>query len=228
MSVDTTGGDDDPRRTPLPRDETGRYLHLKLKRFSSVEELSLKYAKTTWKTYPYNASVDIAPTSRSKCRSCRQTIHKGQLRYQLLLQCHHGCKNSAYFHSKCCYEYPETSKLTSIQELHGLQSLDEDHQHIVMTSFQQHECKNQNNVVHVKGTTPKENMDEEKETEKTATATATAKTKKKRGLTTGSDTDNRPNTTSSTDANEHKSQSNNSANANEKTRKKNLKKRKNV
>ena len=179
----TTGGDDDPRRTPLPRDETGRYLHLKLKRFSSVEELTLKYAKTTWETYPYDASVDIAPSSRSKCRFCRQTIHKGQLRYQLLLQCHHGCKNSAYFHSKCCYEYPETSKLRSVHEFHGLQSLDEHHQDIVMTTFQQHENKSQRPAVLPKR--PKESTDADAEEE--MGETATSQTNKRRRLATDID-----------------------------------------
>jgi hypothetical protein len=125
----------DPR-TQLPRDETGCYLHLKLKRFSSIDDLSMEYAKTTWKKIPYDAAVGMATTGRSSCRLCHDLILKGHLRYQLLLQCHKGCKNSAYFHPECFFQYPETTKLTSVAELHRLGSLKETEKNIVMKSFE--------------------------------------------------------------------------------------------
>lgn len=82
----------------LPRDETGSYLHLKLKRFESIEVLSMAYAKKTWTKIPRDAEIDVAPSSRSSCRQCHLPIEKGVLRIRLWLQCHKGCKNSAYFH----------------------------------------------------------------------------------------------------------------------------------
>ena len=127
----------DPSRE-LPRDPTGSYLHLKLKRFPSIQELSMNYAKTTWKKFPYDAQVDIAPTSRSSCRQCHQPIEKGEIRMRLMLQCHKGCKNSAYFHfgnDDCFWKYPETSKLKQIDEINGLQDLSKSNQNLVSTKF---------------------------------------------------------------------------------------------
>jgi hypothetical protein len=104
----------------LPRDPTGRYLHLKLKRYASKDDLTMPYAIKTWKETPHDAEVDVSPSRRSKCRQCHSTIEKGDLRLRLFLQCHKGCKQSAFFHgSKCAWEYPETRKLESIDEFVG-------------------------------------------------------------------------------------------------------------
>lgn len=123
-------------RVVLPRDETGRYLHLKLKRFENLEDLTMAYAKKTWQKVPHDGAVDMAPTSRSSCRWCHNTIPKGSLRYQLWLQCHKGCKNSAYFHPDCFFQYPETVKLMSTKEFHGLDSLPETEKSKVVKSFE--------------------------------------------------------------------------------------------
>ena len=104
----------------LPRDPTGSYLQLKLKRFASKDDLTMPYAIKTWNETPHDAEVDISVSRRSTCRQCHGTIDKGVLRLRLFLQCHKGCKNSAYFHgSQCGWEYPETRKLESIDEFVG-------------------------------------------------------------------------------------------------------------
>ena len=110
--------------TLLPRDTTGSYLHLKLKRFTSIDELTMSYAVRTWNDTPHHAEIDMSPSNRSKCRGCHSTIPKGSLRLRLFLQCHKGCKQSAYFHgSPCGWEYPETIKLESMDELVGWERL---------------------------------------------------------------------------------------------------------
>lgn len=110
----------------LPRDETGSFLHLKLKRFPSVDALKMAYAKKTWAQNPQDAEIDIATSNRSKCRQCHKVILRGDLRARLWLQCHKGCKNSAYFHGKVCiWEYPETKKLHTTEEFLGFQKLDD-------------------------------------------------------------------------------------------------------
>lgn len=119
----------------LPRDETGRYLHLKLKRFASIGDLSMPYALTTWKKTPHDAEVDVSPSARSSCRYCRDVIEKGDLRFRLWLQCHKGCKISAYFHSSCFYEYPETKKLESVGEIMGYGDLETSTQDSIRESF---------------------------------------------------------------------------------------------
>ena len=107
----------------LPRDESGSYLHLKLKRFSDINDLTMPFAKKTWKETPQDANVGMATTGRSSCRQCHKKIDKGSLRFQLWLQCHKGCKNSAYFHSDCIWKYPETSKIDSVDEFKGIDDL---------------------------------------------------------------------------------------------------------
>jgi len=110
----------------LPRDPSGRYLHLKLKRFESKDDLTMPFARKTWADTPHDAEVDMSPSSRSKCRQCHDPICKGQLRLRLFLQCHKGCKQSTYFHgSSCAWEYPETIKLETINELVGWEKLPE-------------------------------------------------------------------------------------------------------
>lgn len=108
----------------LPRDKSGSYLHLKLKRFASQKDLTMPYAKKTWKTTPHDAEVDSSPSSRSSCRQCHQPIKKGDLRMRLWLQCHKGCKNSAYFHGReCTWKYPEMAKIVSTKEIIGFDKL---------------------------------------------------------------------------------------------------------
>jgi hypothetical protein len=107
----------------LPRDPTGSYLHLKLKRFADVSDLSMNFAKRTWQENPHDAAVSLAPNARASCRQCHGKIHKHELRYQLFLQCHKGCKTSAFFHSDCIWKYPETKKITEITEFFGLERL---------------------------------------------------------------------------------------------------------
>lgn len=126
---------EDPTRE-LPRDMTGSYLHLKLKRFSNINDLSMKYAKTTWQKIPHHAEIDIASTNRSSCRHCHKTITKNQVRVRLWLQCHKGCKNSAYFHFKeCFWSYPETSKLDTVDEIIGWDKLPTNHQQDLKERF---------------------------------------------------------------------------------------------
>ncbi|KAG7357150.1 polyADP-ribose polymerase and DNA-ligase Zn-finger region-containing protein [Nitzschia inconspicua] len=112
----------DPSKV-LPRDPTGSYLHLKLKRFANIQDLSMPYARTTWQQYPHDVAVSLAPNARAMCRQCHAKIGKNELRYQLLLQCHKGCKNAAYFHADCVWKYPETSKITNLDEFFGLDDL---------------------------------------------------------------------------------------------------------
>lgn len=120
----------------LPRDDTGSYLHLKLKRFPSIKELSMPYAKKTWVEHPQDADVDMAPSNRSKCRQCHSIIQKGDLRVRLWLQCHKGCKNSAYFHGKdCLWRYPETRKLESVNEFSGINMLPKEQQKYIEDEF---------------------------------------------------------------------------------------------
>ena len=108
----------------LPRDTTGSYLHLKLKRFPSVEALTMPYAKKTWREHPDDVEVEYASTGRSICRQCHQPIAKDDLRVRLWLQCHKGCKQSAYFHGKdCLWKYPETKKIEKLSEFAGLSKL---------------------------------------------------------------------------------------------------------
>jgi hypothetical protein len=107
----------------LPRDPTGSYLHLKLKRFTSIKDLTMPYAKKTWQQFPHDASVAMAPNGRALCRQCHAKIEQGTLRYQLLLQCHKGCKNSAFFHADCLWQYPETKKIDKVEEFDGLDRL---------------------------------------------------------------------------------------------------------
>ena len=78
---------EDPSKE-LPRDPTGSYLHLKLKRYADIQDLSMPYAKKTWKEHPYDVSVSVAPNGRATCRQCHKKIEKNELRYQLMLQCH--------------------------------------------------------------------------------------------------------------------------------------------
>ena len=127
----------DPRRQELPRDGTGRYLHLRLKRFGSVNELQMKYAKETWRKHPHDAEVDVSANSRSSCRWCKEKIDKGDLRMRLWLQCHKGCKNSAYFHERCFWDYPETTKLVDggLEELHGWKTLPKPMRAVVEKGF---------------------------------------------------------------------------------------------
>jgi hypothetical protein len=110
----------------LPRDSTGSYLHLKLKRFANFCELSTTSARKTWHDNPHDAAVSLAANGRASCRQCHGKIDKQELRYQLLLQCHKGCKNSAFFHSDCIWKYPETKKITEITEFFGLEHLPKD------------------------------------------------------------------------------------------------------
>jgi hypothetical protein len=120
---------------PLSRDESGRYLHLKLKRFPSMQDLTTPSARRTWQENPHDGSVGLAPNSRSACRWCHGKIRKGCLRYQLFLQCHKGCKNSAYFHEDCIWHYPETVKMQSVGEFNGLDTLPEAEKENVEKSF---------------------------------------------------------------------------------------------
>lgn len=117
-----------PKRLPdpskaLPRDPTGSYLHLKLKRFVTIQDLTMPYAKKTWQQFPYDVAVSVAPNARSSCRQCHGKIDKDELRYQLMLQCHKGCKNSAYFHADCIWKYPETKRIFDIDEFAGFGDL---------------------------------------------------------------------------------------------------------
>lgn len=117
-----TKGLPDPSKV-LPLDPTGSYLHLKLKRFAKMKDLSMPYAKKTWQEFPYDAAVSLAPNGRASCRQCHCKIDKNDLRFQLLLQCHKGCKNSAFFHSDCVWKYPETKKISEMSEIAGLETL---------------------------------------------------------------------------------------------------------
>jgi hypothetical protein len=127
--------EEDPT-TQLPRDESGSYLHLKLKRFSSIEDLIMPYAVKTWRSIPHDAEVDMSPSNRSTCRQCHSKINKGELRMRLWLQCHKGCKMSAYFHGQGCFwQYPETIKLGSVEELVGFEKLTAKEQQDVKKSF---------------------------------------------------------------------------------------------
>ena len=147
----------------LPRDDTGSYLHLKLKRFASKDELTMSYAVTTWNKTPHHAEIDMSPSNRSKCRGCHSTIPKGSLRLRLFLQCHKGCKQSAYFHgSTCGWEYPETVKLESMDELVGWERLPANEQTKVQEAF--HLMKNKEKVkpVHSKKRTESASVVENK------------------------------------------------------------------
>jgi hypothetical protein len=121
----------------LIRDTTGSYLHLKLKRYPLVTDLTMSYAKKTWAEHPHDAEIDISSSARSKCRHCHSMIGKGALRARLWLQCHKGCKNSAYFHgTDCIWNYPETAKIESIKEFVGLEELPEAYQKQMHDQFE--------------------------------------------------------------------------------------------
>mmetsp|Transcript_15671 Transcript_15671/g.40201 ORF Transcript_15671/g.40201 Transcript_15671/m.40201 type:complete len:162 (+) Transcript_15671:81-566(+) len=126
----------DPHQ-PLPRDSTGSYLHLKLKRFASPSELRTSYARQTWRRTPHDAEADVAPSARSKCRQCHGVIEKGDLRVRLWLQCHEGCKNSAYFHGACFGEYPEAGKVESAGEIVGMEQLPDEERKILEGIFEE-------------------------------------------------------------------------------------------
>jgi hypothetical protein len=136
---------DDPT-TKLPRDPTGSYLHLKLKRYPSINDLTMNYAKQTWREVPHDAEVDVSPSSKSSCRQCHKKIHKGQTRFRLWLQCDKGCKISAYFHhsSSCIWKYPETAKLESLEEILGFQQLPKKRREEVEKDFHFHQMKEKN------------------------------------------------------------------------------------
>ena len=121
----------------LPRDPTGSYLHLKLKRFPSIKDLTMPYARKTWQQMPHDAAVAKAPNGRALCRHCHETIEKGALRYQLLLQCHKGCKTSAFFHANCVWKYPETRKITKVEEFAGLDNLPLQEKKSVLKQFEE-------------------------------------------------------------------------------------------
>ena len=120
----------------LPRDPTGSYLHLKLKRFKSIKKLTMPYAKKTWQQMPHDAGVEMAPNARASCRQCHNKIEKDELRYQLLLQCHKGCKISAFFHSDCIWKYPETAKIAKLEEFVGFDDLPQKEKKRVMKDFE--------------------------------------------------------------------------------------------
>lgn len=129
----------------LPRDETGSYLHLKLKRYASIKDLTMPYAEKTWQEYPHDAEIDLAPSARSKCRQCHLTIAKSHLRARLWLQCHKGCKNSAYFHGKdCIWKYPETNKIQVIDEFVGFDKLPSSEQQFFRKTFEEFARSNEN------------------------------------------------------------------------------------
>jgi len=89
----------------------------------------MAYAKQSWRDHPHDAEVEVSTTATSKCRYCHRKIDKGELRVRLWLQCHKGCKNSAYFHGNdCIWKYPETTKLESAKELVGIDSLPDEQQ----------------------------------------------------------------------------------------------------
>jgi hypothetical protein len=116
--------DEDDPCTVLPRDPTGSYLHLKLKRFPSIKALTMPHAKKTRRQMPHDATVELSPNARSSCRQCHAKIPKGDIRLCLFLQCHKGCKNKAFFHAgTCAWGYPETQKLLVISEIVGWRSL---------------------------------------------------------------------------------------------------------
>ena len=84
----------------------------------------MPYAKKTWREHPDDVEVEYASTGRSICRQCHQPIAKDDLRVRLWLQCHKGCKQSAYFHGKdCLWKYPETKKIEKLSEFAGLSKL---------------------------------------------------------------------------------------------------------
>ena len=131
----------------LPRDTTGSYLHLKLKRFKSIDDLTMNYAKKTWRDTPHDAEVEKeCSASRSSCKQCHKTITKGDTRFRLWLQCHKGCKNSAYFHKECIFQYPETQKLTSTDEFVGYDKLPTNVKKDIQASFDKMKMTNDNSV----------------------------------------------------------------------------------
>ena len=141
----TSSTDVDPTME-LPRDGTGSYLHLKLKRFLHQEDrITMAYAHKTWKAHPHDAEIELSTSSTSTCRFCHVRIHKGELRARLWLQCHKGCKNSAYFHAgrgeqetDCIWKYPETAKLESIEEFVGFDRLPLDYQQEMKDQFERY------------------------------------------------------------------------------------------
>ena len=135
MAGRANGDDFDPKKE-LPRDGTGSYLHLKLKRYKTVDDLSMPYARRTWRDTPHDAEVDESPSSRSSCRQCHGRIEKGAVRFRLWLQCHKGCKNSAYFHDGCIFDYPETKKLGSHEEFVGWDRLPREQRNRIRASFE--------------------------------------------------------------------------------------------
>jgi hypothetical protein len=138
-----TPSTDDPT-IELPRDDTGSYLHLKLKRFVHHQDrITMPYAHKTWKDHPHDAEIELSTSSTSTCRYCHVRINKGELRARLWLQCHKGCKNSAYFHAggggqetDCIWKYPETAKLESIEEFVGLDRLPLEYQQLMKDQFE--------------------------------------------------------------------------------------------
>jgi hypothetical protein len=134
---------EDPSKV-LPRDLSGSYLHLKLKRYAKMEDLTMNYAKTTWKTFPQDAQADLSPTSQSSCRQCHDTIDKGDVRLRLYLQCHKGCKTAAFFHESCFWNYPETKKLERVEEIVGLEDLPDKNRKQVLQHFQAFHDSNKN------------------------------------------------------------------------------------
>ena len=53
-----TEEEEDPSKV-LTRDLYVSYLHLKLKRYAKLDDVTMKYAKTTWKTFPQDACQPI-------------------------------------------------------------------------------------------------------------------------------------------------------------------------
>ncbi|KAL3920029.1 MAG: hypothetical protein SGARI_007049 [Bacillariaceae sp.] len=120
----------------LPRDATGSYLHLKLKRFPSIKDLTMPYAKKTWQQMPHDVQVEISPNGRAMCRQCHSKIGKGDIRFQLALQCHKGCRMAAFFHSDCVWEYPEATKIVTEEEIVGLNDLPSKDKKVVLEQFE--------------------------------------------------------------------------------------------
>jgi hypothetical protein len=172
---------EDPSKE-LPRDPTGSYLHLKLKRYPSIDDLSMKFAISTWKRCPQDAQVDMSPTSRSSCRQCHEQIEKDDIRMRLFLQCHKGCKNSAYFHQECFWKYPETTKLEKIEEIADLENLPEESQAIVRDKFQEFRKQEETALKHNSDNKKEENEAEGDATNETTHAgqAATEKPRKRR------------------------------------------------
>jgi len=112
--------------------------HLQLKRFADDDPTLTAGAKRDRAKHPHPATAELDPSGRAVCKRCGDRIEKGSLRLSLMLECHKGYRNVCTLHPDCFWKHTETKKLTSLDEIGGMEGLDQEQQDIINARFLEH------------------------------------------------------------------------------------------